>query len=239
MKSKAIVLRVMKYNDEQLIASMLTEEMGCISMIVRISRSKHSSVRHTLFYPLAILDVEWNHRPKANLQRPKIVQVAIPFTSLGFDIYKMSIAMFVAEALHHAIKVEPDWRSIFKYVVRSIQWLDTCEKGYNNFHIVFLLRLTHFLGFTPNVDSAQPTDYFDLRSSCFVKTQPPHPDYLTPDYASVLPRLLRMRYDNMRFFKFSGAERSKLLEYINTYYRLHIPNYPELNSITVFKELFS
>lgn len=239
MKSKAIVLHVLKYNDEQLIADMLTEEMGCISMMVRISRSKRAAIRHTLFSPLAILDIEWEHRPKANLQRPKTVQVGVPFVTLGYDVYKMSIAMFVAEALHHAVKVEPDWRAIYNYVVRSIEWLDTCERGYNNFHLVFLLRLTRFLGFTPNVDDAQPSDYFDLRSSCFVKSQPPHPDFLTPEYASLVPKLLRMRYETMRFFKFSGTERSKLLEYINTYYRLHIPNFPELKSLAIFKEMFS
>ena len=239
MKSRAIVLHVLRYNDEQLIVDLLTEEIGCVSMMVRISRSKRAAIKHTLFSPLAILDIEWDNRPKANLQRPKAVQVGIPLVSLSHDVFKMSISMFVAETLHHAVRIEPDWRAIYNYAVRSIQWLDTCKKGYNNFHLVFLLRLTRFLGFIPNIEGALSTDYFDLRSSCFVKSQPPHPDYLTPEYASIIPKLLRMRYETMRFFKFSGSERSKLLEYINTYYRLHIPNFPELKSLAVFKEMFS
>lgn len=239
MKSRAIVLHTLRYNDEQLITDLLTEEMGCISMIVRISHSKRAAVHHTLFQPLAILDIEWEHRPKANLQRPKAVQVGIPFVSIHSDVYKMSIAMFVAEMLHCAIHDEPDWRTIYNYVVRSVQWLDMCEKGYSNFHLVFMLRLTHFLGFMPNTEEALPTDFFDLRSSCFVHSQPPHPDFLKPQYATLIPKLLRMRYDTMRFFKFTGAERTRLLEHINTYYRLHIPNFPELKSLSILKQLFS
>lgn len=239
MKSRAIVLHITKYNDEQLIADLLTENQGNLGMIVRISRSKRTAVRHTLFQPLAILDLEWEHRPKANLQRPKAVQVAWPLCSLPTDPYKLSIAMFVAEVLHHAIKQEPDSHTIFNYVLRSVQWLDVCQSGFANFHLVFLLRLTHFLGFMPNVEDAREGDYFDLRASCFTAQQPSHADFLAPRDAALVPKLMRMRYDTMRFFHFNGAERSRLLEYVNLYYRLHVPNFPELKSLAVLKDLFA
>ena len=239
MKSRAIVLHITKYNDEQLIADLLTENQGNLGMIVRISRSKRAAVRHTLFQPLAILDLEWEHRPKANLQRPKAVQVAWPLCSLPTAPYKLSIAMFVAEVLHHAIKQEPDSHTIFNYVLRSVQWLDVCQSGFANFHLVFLLRLTHFLGFMPNVEDAREGDYFDLRASCFTAQQPSHADFLAPRDAALVPKLMRMRYDTMRFFHFNGAERSRLLEYINLYYRLHVPNFPELKSLAVLKDLFA
>ena len=91
----------------------------------------------------------------------------------------------------------------------------------------------------PNVEDAQQGDYFDLRAACFVRQQPPHPDFLRPEDAALVPKLMRMRYDSMRFFKFAGKERSRLLEYINLYYRLHVPNFPELNSLAVLKEMFT
>ena len=31
----------------------------------------------------------------------------------------------------------------------------------------------------------------------------------------------------------------RLLEYINLYYRLHVPNFPELKSLAVLKDLFA
>ena len=36
MRSNAIVLNVVKYNDEHFIANLLTEQQGCVGMLVRI-----------------------------------------------------------------------------------------------------------------------------------------------------------------------------------------------------------
>lgn len=239
MKTRAIVLHTIRYNDESIIANLLTADQGCVGMMVRISRSKRAAVKHSLFQPLMILDIEWNHKPKASLQRPQMVQAVYPFTSLPFSPTKMGIGLFVAEVLYHAVKNEPDTHAIFEYTMRSIEWFDMCEDGFANFHLVFLLHLTHFLGFMPNAYEARPGYYFDLRGACFTRQQPPHPDFLSPTDASLVPKILRMRYSNMRFFHFSGAERSRLLQHIETFYRLHIAGFPELKSLDVLREVWS
>lgn len=239
MKTRAIVLHTIRYNDESIIANLLTADQGCVGMMVRISRSKRAAVKHSLFQPLMILDIEWNHKPKASLQRPQMVQAVYPFTSLPFSPTKMGIGLFVAEVLYHAVKNEPDTHAIFEYTMRSIEWFDMCEDGFANFHLVFLLHLTHFLGFMPNTYEAKPGYYFDLRGACFTRQQPPHPDFLSPTDASLVPKILRMRYSNMRFFRFSGAERSRLLRHIETFYRLHIAGFPELKSLDVLREVWN
>ena len=195
MKSQAIVLRSIKYNDETLIVHLLTAEMGCVGMTVRVSRSRRAAVRHTLFQPLAVLDIEWDHRPKASLQRPKNAAVALPLVSLPYDPYKSAIALFLAEFLYYALRSEPQGRSLFDYVSHSVAWLDACARSFSNFHLVFLLRLTRFLGFLPNVEDFTPGAWFDLRSASFVARQPLHPDCLCPADAALVPKLLRMRYD--------------------------------------------
>lgn len=235
---KAIVLHTLRYSDEAIIAHLLTEQCGCVGMMVRVSRSRRSSIRHTLFQPLALLDVEWTMRPRASLQHPRAVQVAFPFSSIPYDAHKTAIALFLAEFLYHAVRNEPDTNALFEYVARSVEWLDTCSTGYANFHLVFLLRLTRFLGFMPNAHEAQPGDWFDLRASCFVKERPLHNDFLTPSDAALVPKLMRMSYETMRVFRFNGDERSRLLERINYYYRLHVPDFPELNSLAVLREIF-
>lgn len=239
MKSKAIVLHTVRYNDESLIVDLLTPSNGCVNMMVRVSRSKRASVRHTLFQPLAVLDVEWTERPRASFQRPTSVQIALPLSTLPYDPHKSAIALFLAEFLHHAVRSEPDARSVFDFVLGSIEWLDTSTKAFANFHLVFLLRLTRFLGFMPNLEEYAEGAYFDLRASTFCLAQPLHPDFLPPADAALVPKLMRMNYGTMRVFKFSGSERSRLLERLNEYYRLHLPNFPELKSLAVLKQLFA
>lgn len=238
MQSKAIVLRTFRYNDESFIAHLLTEQSGCVAMMVRISRSRRAAVKHTLFQPLAVLNVEWEDKPRASLQRPRAAQALLPFSSLPYEPHKLAIGLFLADFLYHAVRSEPDTAAIFAYVSRSLEWLDTCTTGFANFHLVFLLRLTHFLGFMPNLEEAKAGDWFDLRASCFVPERPLHPDFLEPQDAALLPKLMRMRYDNMRFFRFSGEERTRLLHRINDYYRLHLPDFPELKSLDVLSNLF-
>lgn len=238
MQTKAIVLRTIKYTDESFIAHLLTESSGCVPMMVRVSRSKRAAVRHTLFQPLAVLWVEWDEKPRASIQRPRAAQALMPFTSLPYDSHKLAIGLYLADFLYHAVRSEPDTAALFAYVSSSLEWLDTCTTGFANFHLVFLLRLTHFLGFMPNLEEARPGDWFDLRASCFVRERPLHPDYLEPSDAALLPRFMRMRYENMRFFRFSGDERTRLLRRINDYYRLHLPNFPELKSLDVLSGLF-
>lgn len=235
---KAVVLHTIKYSDEAIIAHLLTERSGCVGMVVRISRSRRTSIRHSLFQPLAVLDVEWTERPRATLQRPRSVQAAHPFASIPYDPHKTAIALFLSDFLYHAVRNEPDTQAVFQYVERSVEWLDTCRSGFANFHLVFLLRLTRFLGFMPNAGEARPGDWFDLRASCFVRERPPHTDCLPPADAALVPKLLRMRYETMRLFRFSGDERSRLLERINDYYRLHVPDFPELKSLAVLKDIF-
>ena len=47
-----------------------------------------------------------------------------------------------------------------------------------------------------------------------------------------------MRYENMRLFRFSGQERNRILGAINDFYRLHVPGFPELKSLSVLRDLF-
>ena len=238
MRSQAIVLRSIKYNDDTLIVHLLTAEMGCLGMSVKVSRSRRTAVRHTLFQPLAVLDVAWDHRPKASLQRPKYAAVALPLVSLPYDPYKSAIALFLAEFLYYALRSEPYSRSVYDYIVHSVAWLDTCTHSFSNFHLVFLLRLARFLGFMPNVEDFAAGAWFDMRSATFVDQQPLHSEYLQPADAALVPKLLRMRYETMHVFRFSGGERSRLLEQINLFYSLHLPGFPELKSLSVLKDLF-
>ena len=47
-----------------------------------------------------------------------------------------------------------------------------------------------------------------------------------------------MNFDNMHLFVMSRADRSRCVDIILTYYRLHFPDFKELKSLAVLKELF-
>ena len=67
VKSRGIVLHTIKYNDAQIICHVLTEQAGSVAFMVRISRSPRAAVRHMLFQPMALLELEWNQRAAGGL----------------------------------------------------------------------------------------------------------------------------------------------------------------------------
>ena len=76
--------------------------------------------------------------------------------------------MFLAEFLYRAVREETENIPLFTYLVHSINWLDECKSAFANFHLVFLLRLTRFLGLYPNLEVYQEGVYFALQIGCFV-----------------------------------------------------------------------
>ena len=164
VRSRVIVFNTFKYKDDSFIAHVLTEKDGYASFLVRISRSPRTAVRHTLFQPLALLQLEWEEKKTMELLRPKSAQVAVPLMSLPFHPVKATMALFLSEFLTYALRSEPISPALFEYVYRSVEWLDTAQKDFANFHLVFLLRLSRFLGFFPDLTFAEHQDYFDMEN---------------------------------------------------------------------------
>ena len=92
-----------------------------------------------------------------------------------------SIALFLSEFLYRAIREEAENRPLFAYLQHSIIWLDECGEGFANFHLVFLMRLSRFLGLYPNLEDYHTGDYFDLLNACFTSIRPQlHSSYINP-----------------------------------------------------------
>lgn len=238
LKSRGIVLNTLKYNDETLIAQVLTEEVGYRTFSVRISRGKRSRSSHIFFYPLSLIELTWDERTNVKMVTPRTVSTSSPLVSIPLEPQKVTIAMFLGEFLNYALRSEPSSPELFSYLYNSILWLDAQNRRYANFHLVVLLRLTKFLGFFPDRPIFIPGGYFDLQSASYTQFRPPHNNYLEPADAQMIPTLLRMRFENMHLFRFSGAERNHFLSVINDFYRIHIPNFPELKSLPILHDFY-
>jgi DNA repair protein RecO (recombination protein O) len=237
-KTQAIVLHSIKYGETRLIVDMFTKEYGRLSFIVSLPKSPKSKIKKQYFQPLAMLEIETDVRPRLQLQKLSDVRLLHPFSTIPFSQHKLSISLFVAEFLYYALRGEQQNALLFDYIVNSLQWLDGQDGRFANFHLVFLMRLSRFLGFYPNLDDYTVGDYFDLRESVFMAVPPIHHDFLQPQEAEKVQLMMRMDFPTMHLFQMSHTERNRLLEVALSYYRLHLPDFPELKSLTVLQELY-
>lgn len=238
VKTKAIVLRTVRYGDSRMIVDMLTASVGRVSFACGLSKTNRGKIKKQLFQPLTLLDIVFDYRPTMELQRIKDVRMARPFVSIPFDAYKLSIGLFLAEFLVYATKGEQDGNQLEEFTEKSLLWLDNAVDGFANFHLVFMIRVSLFVGFYPNLDGYSDGAWFDLRDGSFTMTCPSHPDYLNLDDSRRILLLTRMNFDNMRLFSMSRVDRNRCLDVIMTYYRLHVANFPVLRSLEVLRELF-
>lgn len=236
-KTHAVVLHTMKLGEASMIAELFTESGGRLPFVIRIPKSPKAKIRKQFFQPLTILDIEFDMRPRAALQHIREARIAVPFTSIPFSPGKLSISLFIAEFLLHATRGEQENIPLFRYVAGGIEWLDAAQGPFANFHIVFMLHLSLFLGFYPNLDDYQNGAFFDLRNACFTPAAPMHPDFLHPAEAGRVITLMRMGFESMHLFRMNRAERNRITEIALLYYRLHVPQMPELKSFEILKGL--
>jgi len=237
-KTPAIVLHALKYGETRLIVDMFTRSHGRLSFIVSLPKSPKGKIKKQFFQPLTLLEIETDVRPKLQLQKLSDVRLLYPFSTIPFEPEKLAISLFIAEFLYYAMRGEQQNVPLFDYVTDSIQWLDGQEGRFANFHLVFLMRLSRFLGFYPNLDGYTPGDYFDLRESIFSAQPPGHHEFLQPAEAEIVQLMMRMDYATMHLYRLSHHDRNRLLEVALTYYRLHLPDFPELKSLAVLQELY-
>jgi DNA repair protein RecO (recombination protein O) len=238
-KTSGIVLHSLKYNDTSNIVDIYTELCGRTSFLIPVSRRRKAAVKPVFFQPLSLIELDADFRiSSGNLYRIKEVK-AYPFKSIPYHPHKSTIALFLAEFLYRVVREEGENRPLFAYLRYSIEWLDECEAGFANYHLVFLMHLTRFLGLYPNLDDYHRGDYFDLLNAGFTSLRPcKHSFYVNPEESFRLTRLIRMNYDTMHLFGMNRADRTRCLTIISDYYRLHIPGFHELKSLAVLQELF-
>lgn len=238
VKTKAIVLRTVKYGESRIIVDLLTREAGRVSMVCQLTKSGKGKIKKQLLQPMTMLDVAFDYRKNISLQHFQDLRIGQVYRSLLFDPYKLSITLFLAEFLIYATRDETDNRQLYDFIETSLLWLDNADGGFANFHLVFMLHISLFIGFYPNLDDYHEGCWFDLREGCFTPLRPTHNDCLKPDEAARMRTIMRMSLDNMHLFRMSRVERNRCAEIILYYYRLHQSDFPELRSIEVLKELF-
>ena len=237
-KTRGIVLHTIPYNDKYSIIYMYTEAFGRASYLVSRSRGKKSTVSKALFIPLSVLEMEVEHMNKRDLHRIKETRICFPLNDVCCDPVKNVLALFLSEVLFRVVKdTEPDPR-LFDYLYESIHLLEYADKGIANFHMVFLLGLLHHLGIFPNMESHRVGYYFDMLNGVFTDHIPMHRHYLNKVESAFFSRLLRISFENMSLYGFSRQERVRIIHRILEYYRLHLPDFPEIKSLSVMQSLF-
>ena len=77
-----------------------------------------------------------------------------------------------------------------------------------------------------------------MQNGVIVDRVPMHRHYLTREESLFFARLLKISFENMSLYSFSRQDRVGVINRIVEYYRLHLPEFPEIKSLSVMQSLF-
>lgn len=237
-KTDAIVLNQINYNDKYVLVQIFTREFGRVTYMISKNKSKGTKVQRSLFSPLALLHLETEHKASRNIQRIREAQILYHQYDTMTNVGKTSMVFFLSEFLSRVLKETEDNTHLFNFLDQSIRILEMTDKSISNFHLVFMLKLSHFFGFYPNLEEYKQGSFFDMRNGVFVLQQPLHNNYVNRDESAHLARLARINFENMHKFIFTRQDRINIINRIIEYYRLHLGDFPKLKSLDVLHELF-
>lgn len=235
--TKAIVIGTLKYGDSSMIARLYTKERGRVSYLIKgILKSKKGKLKVAYFQPLTQLNVIANHKERSGLQSLKEVQVINAYASIHLSVFKQAIVMFLSEILNNSIQEEEKNTVLFDYLESTFIWLDS-QRHVSDFHLLFLLNLTKFLGFYPDVSQLDKAG-FDLKEGLFTDDLYGQEIVKGPDFFH-LKELLGTNFDTLKCLNFSRTERQSLLRVLIRYFELHLAGFRVPKSLSVFESVFT
>ena len=230
-KTRAIVLHHIKYGESSLIVTLYTEKYGRLACMVKGIRSKKTRFPVTLFQPLTLLETVIYYKQNREVHRIKEVSCPFHYDTVPFNITKSAIALFLAEILYITLREEESNPSLFAFLFHSFQLLDTKDEGTANFHLLFLLHYSKYLGIFP--EDLEGIENGLLSADLQVFSGMP------ADAVSAITPLLSNSPGQLEIIKLTNNSRSILLERILRYYAQHLEGMSRLKSVQILKEIFN
>ncbi|MDO5446273.1 MAG: DNA repair protein RecO [Prevotellaceae bacterium] len=213
-KEKGIVLHSFRYGDDGQIVSVFFAREGIVSFLTKSMKGRRNNNIRYMLQPLSVVDVAFDFRANRQLQYFKEMKPSVLLADIYENPLKITIVIFLAEVLRYVLKGERENEEIFAFIERSILWLEQSEADFSSFHIVFLANLLRYLGYDPAFDD---------------------------EYSAVtdeIKRLMALDYESMNLHLTNHSDRNDKVEDLLTYYRRHLPEFPQLKSLEVLKEVF-
>ena len=235
---RGVVLHHISYKESSAIVYIYTDLFGRQAYLAYSTKGKKAKFRSNLMQPLSMLEIEAYHKESSGLQRMKEIRNYIPYQSIPVDPYKSGQAMFLAEILYKVLREEDPNQDLYDFLENSLQFLDVAEEHTVNFHLLFLVQLTRYLGFYPEKQYGESNKLFDMRNGQFMEAISLHPDFFDESSSAVLNLLMDTNFDSLKRVKINHEERIRFLGYLMDFYQLQVSGFGKVRSLAVLNEIF-
>ena len=234
-KTRVIVLHKTNYSENSIVVQAFSFDYGKVSFLLSGAKSKKSRTKLALFEAMSILDIVGNFKNLDKLIKPSEIKLVVPFYQIKSDIYKRMIVLFLSEFLHKCIREPNPDQSMFAFIENGLKYLEYTSESVANFHVIFLMELSRYLGFYPQIKNG---NYFNLQDGIFVDDIPYGNLYLQGERKNLFLKVLGTKIDESHRVSLTGKERKLVLDSLIQYYQVHVSGLMNLKSQTVLETIF-
>ena len=233
-KTRAIVFKAIRYGDNSLIVKLLTEQNGLQPFMVKGAFNKNAKIRAALFQPLTLLEiVAANSRGELGYLKEAGIEYA--YQDIPININKNAIVLFLCELLSKTIQDSETDLELFAFIHDALTHLDNTTGNCADFPLKFAVKLSDFLGFSPNVSNYKQGFIFDLEEGCFRHDGSNSTYVADPRQSELLFNLCNHDVFDDFCLNIANHERRQLLEAVISYYKLHVSGFNEMKSTDILK----
>ena len=231
----AIVLSVIKYNDTDAVIKTYTAQTGFTAFFIRnFFKGRKARLYKAVIQPGALLEFIFNYKNKGQLEHLKDVRILYHFKNIHRDFDKLNLLTFLREILLESLKNEQADERLFQFIFEKFIALDQ-EVLDPDFHLKFMLQLTQYLGFFPDLQTNG--SYFDLQNAVFTEQIPLNP-YLNKSETLLFRNFSGMIFATKKYTKLKQLDRKELIDVILRFYSFHISLFNTPNSVKILHQMY-
>lgn len=235
--TRGLILHQVKYSDSSIILKVYTEQYGPQSYIMRGVRKKNKKTGMAILQPMTLVELVGGHSSKSALQYVKEIRIASVYKDIPFNMSKSSVLMFLNEVLYKVLKEESANMALFSFLFHSMEFFDQYEGPIANFHLLFLIHLSKYLGVHPRNNYSERDNVFDFMEGKFTHGNNENIYLLDAKSSHWLHELLNIDLYELKNLNIPYAVRLELNNGLIDYYKLHIPGLEVIKSLEVVQSI--
>lgn len=232
---KAIILKTSHYTDTQKIISVYSLEKGYLTFLSSAFLLRRKSQSAQL---MQIVELEYLENEKGNFHKLQTITPLVPLSHLYFDVIKMNVLLLWREILHLILQHEGKNEALFQFLTESIEYLDATNQGIGNFNLLFLYRLSGFIGYRIHTESWKPGYLFNIQDGSFSSPNQLNGTISGPNTATIIHKLCSCSIQEIDAIPLNQNARNILLDIILLFFSTHLNINFNIKSINVIREVF-
>lgn len=232
---EGIFFKKINYSDTTNILYIYTSEYGILPFILRNKKKNNSNAS---LIPLNIVNITFRYAENKNFQHIQNINNSYLLFSIRENIHKLNSVQFMADFLYQLITHPQQDKELFNAIKNWILFLEKASYEYIKiWHIYGLLQLTSYFGIEPTINFSEQTPYFDLQNGAFSNKLSSYS--LTKNISYYWAKIFTSNIDDLKHISIAKNDKNELIQSIINYYSIQTHKTINVNSLTIFQELYA